>query len=300
MPYRFLGSIFVLSLVAAPAAQSQESTLEPPRDLDGVWELVAVDGHALPLAPFRDGGDPAECGDHGEYVGERVGEGRLVVRTSEMWKDARSERWAGGIYAYVPAEILCRAAGGALIVLRRDEHNQARPAHEVEPLWRTGSYGMEDSLASLSAGDHAWRLVAGSSGEAGTLTLEDEKGTTWMFRRAAPGPRFETPGFATVLGDLDGDGHGDQVMVTPGRYGTGTMMARLAAGAVDRVADVPLGAEVRIAPRGRVWRNADGTTLRIADRDAVIVSLEPARERSDVTVYYIRNGLWVAWQYAPD
>jgi hypothetical protein len=299
MSYRFLGLILVLSLVVAPVAQSQESALEPPRDLDGVWELVAVDGQALPLAPVRDGGDPAECGDRGEYIGQRVGEGRLAVRTAEMWKDPRSERWAGGIYAYVPTEIICRPAGGAVTLLRRDEHNQARPAHAVEPLWRTGSYGTEDSLASLSAGDHAWRLAAGSSGEAGTLTLEDEESTTWTFRRAAPGPRFETPGFATVLADFDGDRRVDQVSVTPGRHGTGTMMARLAEGAVDRVANVPLGAEVRIAPRGRIWRNADGTSLRL-DRDAVIVSTEPAPGRSDVVLYFIQNGTWIAWEYSPD
>jgi hypothetical protein len=300
MPYRFLGSILVLSLFAAPAAQGQDGGSRPPHELEGAWELAALNGWPLPLTPVRDGGDPSECGDHGEYAGQRVGEGQLVIRTSEMWRNPRSERWTGGIYVYVPAEILCRAQGGAVIALRRDEHNQARPAHEVEPRWRAGSYGMEDSLASLSAGDHAWRLAAGSSGEAGTLTLEDEEGTAWTFRRAAPDPRFETPGFATVLGDFDGDGHGDQVSVTPGRHGTGTMIARLAEGAVDRVADVPLGAEVRIAPRGRVWRNADGTTLRITDRDAVIVSVEPAPGRSDVTVYYIRNEVWVAWAYAPD
>lgn len=291
--------ILALSCFIAATAKAQGSTPEPPRGLEGAWELVALNGRPLPLPPMRGTGEPAECGDHGEYDGQRVGEGRLVVRASEMWKDPRSARWSGGIYVYVPEEIICRPAGGAVIALRRDEHNQARPAHEVEPLWRTGSYGVEDSLASLSAGDHAWRLSAGSSGKAGTLTLEDEEGTTWTFRRAAPGPRFETPGFATVLGDLDGDGHDDQVVVTPGRHGSGTMMARLAEGAVERVADVPASAEVMLAPRGRTWRNADGTSLRL-DHDAVIVSLEPAPDRSDVIVYYIRNGVWVAWAYAPD
>lgn len=299
MLFRSLLPTLVLSLFVAPAAHGQDGGTRPPHELEGAWELAALNGQPLPLTPVRDGGDPSECGDWGEYVGQRVGEGRLVVRTSEMWKDPRSERWTGGVYAYVPAEIVCRAPGGVVIVLRRDAHNQARPARDVEPVWRIGSYGMEDSTASVSAGDHAWRLAAVSSGEAGTLALEDEEGTAWTFRRAGLGRRFETPGFTTVLGDFDGDGHGDQVSVTPGRHGTGTMMARLAEGAVARVGDVPAGAEVILAPRGRIWRNADGTSLRLG-RDAVLVSLEPAPDRSDVTVYYMRNGTWLAWEYEPD
>jgi hypothetical protein len=296
----FLFPILALSLFAAPAAQAQTSRAQLPRELDGAWELVAVDGKALPLAPVRGGGDPSECGDHGVYVGQRVGEGRVVVRTAEMWKNPRSDRWVGGVYAYVPTEIICRAPGGLLIVLRRDEHNLARLAHDVAPVWHAGSYGMDGSTASVSAGDHHWRLARGSPGGAGTLTAEDEEGIAWTFRRAAPGPRFETPGFATMEGDFDGDGRVDQVSVTPGPYGSRTMMSRLAAGPVELVADVPAGAVVVLAPRGRVWRNADGTALRLTDRDAVIVSTEPAPERSDVVLYFMRNGAWTAWEYSPD
>jgi hypothetical protein len=297
MRYHSLLLVVQVSLFVAPATQAQSGT-EPPRELDGAWELVALNGQPLPLPPVR-AGDPAECGGHGEYAGERVGEGRLVIRAEEMWKGPQSERWEGGVYAYVPTEIICRAAAGALIVLRRDAHNQARPADEVEPVWRTGSYGVEDSTASLSVEDHDWRLTPRGSGGAGTLTLEDAEGTAWTLRRAAPGPRFGTPGFATMLADFDGDGHDDQLRVTPGRHGSRTMMAHLAEGAVARVADVPDGAEVLLARRGRSWHNADGTTLQL-DRDAVVVSIETAPERSDVVVYFMRNGAWTAWEYAPD
>lgn len=299
MPCQPLLSILAMSIFVASATQAQGSSAQPPRELDGAWELTALNGKPLPLPPERDGGDPTECDGHGEYLGQRLGEGRLVIRANEMWMGPRSERWEGGMYAYLPEEVLCRDQHGAVIALRRDQHNQARRAHDVEPVWRTGNYGIEDTTTSVSAGDHAWKLVARGSGGVVTLTLKDEEGTEWTFRRAAPGPRFELPGFATVLGDFDRDGHGDQVSVTPGRHGSGTMVARLAEGSVDRVADVPVGAEVAIAPRGRIWRNADGTSLRL-DRDAVIVSLEPAPDRSDVTVYYMRNGAWLAWQYSPD
>jgi hypothetical protein len=158
----------------------------------------------------------------------------------------------------------------------------------------------EETTASLSAADRDWRLAAGESGATGALTLVDEDGKAWMFRRAEPGPRFEMPGFFTVLADFDGDGRGDQVSVAPGRHGSGTMMAKLSAGAVDHVTDVSAGAVVMLAPRGREWRNADGTTLRLSDRDGILVSVESAPERSNVTLFYIRNAAWVAWEYAPD
>lgn len=298
MPSRSLLSIFVLGLFVAPAALAQGLRTEPPRDLDGAWELVALNGQPLPLAPAREGGDPSECGTYGEYVGQRIGEGRLVLRVAEMWMSSRSGWWEGGVYMHLPDEIVCRTGTGALVQLRRDVHNRTHPARGVNAVWRVGSYGLEDSTASLAVADREWKLA--SSSGTGMLSLSDEDGRTWVFRRATPGPRFDTPGFAAVLGDFDGDGREDQVSVTPGRHGGGTMIARLAEGTVERVTDVPLGAEVRIAPRGRAWRNADGTTLWITDRDAVIISTEPVPERSDVTVYYIRNGVWVAWAYAPD
>lgn len=295
MCYRGLIPLLILAIV--PTASAQVNGAEPPRELDGVWELVALNGQPLPLAPLRDG-DPVECGEYGEYVGQRIGEGRLVVRVEEMWRSSRSGWWEGGVYMYLPEELLCRAAGGALVQLRRDAHNRAQPAEAVEPVWRAGSYGVEDTTASLSVADRAWKIRR--SREPGLLSLIDEEGDTWAFRRAVPGPRFHTPGFATVQGDFDGDGRSDQVSITPGRHGSGTMLARLAAGPVERVADVPANAEVMLAPRGHAWRNVDGTTLRLPDRDAVIVSVEPVPERSDVTVYYLRNGTWVAWEYAPN
>lgn len=290
--------ILALSLFVAPAAQAQTSSTQPPRELDGVWGLVAVDGQPLPLAPERAGGDPSECGEHGEYAGQRLGEGRLVLRAGEMWMSPRSGRWEGGVYMYVPEEIICRAPGGALVQLRRDVHNRAHPVQDVDAVWRGGSYGLADSAASLSVADREWMVVVSSA--SGALNLTDEEGTRWTFRRAAPGPRFETPGFTSVLGDFDGDGQRDQMAVTLGRHGSGTMMAKLAAGPVERVGDVPEGAVVALAPRGRVWQNADGTSLRLTDRDAVIVSVEPAPERSDVMLYYVRNRSWVVWEYSPD
>jgi hypothetical protein len=289
--------ILVLSLFVAQVAQAQTSSTQLPRELDGVWELVAVDGQPLPLAPVRAGGDPTGCGEHGEYAGQRVGEGRLVLRADEMWMSPRSGRWEGGVYMYVPEEIICRAAGGALILLRRDVHNRAHPALEVQATWRTGSYGLADSTPSLSIDDREWTLArTGPS----TFSLTDDEGNAWAFRRAPPGPQFETPGFASVLGDFDGDGRADQVLVRPGRHGSGTMLGSLAEGPVQNVTDVPEGAEVILAPRGRTWRNADGTTLRLTDRDAVLVSAEPVPGRSDVTLYHLRNGTWVAWEYSPD
>lgn len=298
MLFRSLVLVLVLGLGIASAAQAQGLRTEPPRELDGAWELVALNGQPLPLAPVREGGDPSECGTYGEYVGQRIGEGRLVLRVDEMWMSPRSGWWEGGVYMYLPEEIVCRAADGALVQLRRDVHNRAHPAQDVDAAWRAGTYGLEDSTASLAVADREWKLA--SSNGTGILSLSDEDGRTWTFRRAAPGPRFSTPGFVTVLGDYDGDGREDQVSVTPGRHGSGTMLARLASGAVERVADVPAGAEVMLAARGRVWRNADGRTLRLTDRDAVTVSVESAPERSDVTVFYLRNGAWVGWEYAPD
>ena len=222
-----------------------------------------------------------------------------MLRVDEMWMSPRSGWWEGGVYMHLPEEIVCRAADGALVQLRRDVHGRPHPAQDVAAAWRAGTYELEDSTASsLGVADREWKLAPLSG--TGTLNLTDEEGNAWTFRRAAPGAHFSTPGFVAVPGDFDGDGREDQVSVTAGRHGSATMMGRLASGAVERVADVPLGAEVRVAPRGRVWRNADGTTMRITDGDAVIVSTEPAPERSDVVVYYMRNGAWLAWQYAPD
>lgn len=300
MRYRHLLPVLLLNLAVPLAADGQTRDPEPPHALDGAWELVAFNGQPLPLTPVRDGGDPSECGEHGEFAGHRVGEGRLVIRVGEMWMGPRSGRWEGGVYAYVPEEILCRAAGGALVVLRRDVHNRARPARDVQPAWRSGSYGFEDSTGSLSVAGHSWKVMAAPAPGGSTVSLQDDEGNTWTFRGATGGARFETPGHAVVLGDFDGDGRTDQVSVKPGRYETSTMMARLAAGGVDRVTDVPAGAQVMLAPRGSTWRNADGRVLRLSDRDAVIVSVEPAPERSDVTVFYIRNGEWIAWEYSPD
>lgn len=296
----------MLSLPIATAAQAQGSRTELPRELDGSWELVAVNGQPLPLPPVREGADPTECGAYGEFVGQRVGEGRLVIRTEEMWMGPRSERWEGGVYAYIPEEVVCRGGGGRTIVLRRDAHNRVAPASEVEPVWQgPGSYGVADSTASLAVGDFDWTWPlptagAGAPPDEGSLTLRDEDGVTWSFRRAQPGPRFDTPGFVSVRGDFDADGQPDQVSVTPGRHGSRWMVARLAAGPVAQVAEVPAEAHVALARRGMTWRNSDGSSLRLTDREAILVSAEPATERSDVTIYFVRNGVWTAWEYAPD
>jgi hypothetical protein len=144
MSTRYLKPLIVILLAAAPAAQAQPAGGVSPQ-LDGYWELVTVDRQPLPLAPLRESGDPSECGEYGEYVGQRIGEGRLVIRTAEMWMVPRSGRWEGGIYAYVADEILCRAAGGDVVVLRRDQFNRARLRNEVDPVWRAGSIGAEET-----------------------------------------------------------------------------------------------------------------------------------------------------------
>ena len=55
MLFRSLVPILVLGFVIAPAAQAQGLRTEPPRELDGAWELVAMNGQPLPLAPVREG-----------------------------------------------------------------------------------------------------------------------------------------------------------------------------------------------------------------------------------------------------
>lgn len=298
---RHLTQLLACVFVITPAARGQAARAEPPRALAGAWELVIISGRPVPHVPQRDGTDPSECDGYGEYAGTRVGEGRLVIRPEEMWLAPRSGRWQGGVYAYVPEEIVCRASGGELVLLRRDQHNDARPAAEISPAWRgRGSYGSEDSTSTLQVGDYAWAIVRTGTAAGGELVMRDAEGEMWIFRRAAPGPQFETPGFHTLLGDFDGDGRSDQASVVPRRHNAGTMMVSLAAGSVSQVAEIPAGAHVALAPRGRTWRNADGTTLLLHDRDAVVVSVEIAPDRSDVTIYYVRNGSWVAWEYAPD
>jgi hypothetical protein len=300
---RHFSQLLIMSLVIAPAARAQSARSALPRDLDGLWELVSIDGQALPLKPTNDGGDPSECGAHGEYVGSRIGEGRLVIRSAEMFHGPRSARWEGGVYGYVPEEIVCRTSLGGTVSLRRDEHRGARPADEVSPAWRGhGSYGVQDSVATLAVGEHEWMLSSPSTNSMGMITALYANGRTWVFRRAASGPRFELTGFTTLLGDFDGDGERDQVSVAPtgGAEDPGNMAARLASGDHASVAEVPAGAHVALATRGFRWRNADGQVLQLSDRDAVIVSVEPAPGRSDVTVYFIRNGEWISWDYAPD
>jgi hypothetical protein len=284
---------------AATAADAQDSRAAPPRHLDGAWELVRVNGQPLPLAAAPDGGDPSECDGFGEYVGTRLGEGRLVIRTAEMWKGPWSDRWEGGVYAYVPEEVLCRGRTG-VVALRRGADRRAQRAADVAPEWRTGSYGSVDSVATLVVADQDWTLRPGAVPASGMLHLEDVAGNRLTFRRALTHARFETPGFVVLLGDYDGDGRGDQVSAAPGPFETRTVTARLAAGQVARVGEIPAEAQVQLAPRAASWRNADGGTLELNGRDAILVSTEPAPGRSDVVLYHLRNGGWVRWEYAPD
>jgi hypothetical protein len=300
---RISQQLLIASLVIAPAVHAQAGRSAPPRELDGAWELVSVAGRQLPLPPVREGGDPSECGTYGQFVGSRIGEGRLVIRADEMLSGPRSGRWEGGVYGYFPEEIICRSSSGGTVALRRDEHRRTRPAGEVSTAWRShGSYGMQDNVAVLAVGDDHWIVTTPSTSRAGMITAEGPDGQIWVFRRAEDGPRFELIGFTTVRGDFDADGQRDQVSVAPtgGAGDPGNMEARLASGDYARVAEVPAGAHVALATRGFRWRNADGEVLQLADRDAVIVSVEPAPGRSDVLVYYLRNGAWVAWAYAPD
>lgn len=276
--------LILLFLLATPAF----SQLPPEvRRLAGAWESVAP----VPLPQ----GDPQQCDGHGEYVQERA-RARVVIRPEELWFHPRGQNWWGGIYASVPVEIVCRGASGD-VVLQRDVHGQARPAGDVDPIWRgNGSLAVGEGQVTLTAADYTWTVEPGGE----RIRAVDQEGGVWTFARAALDPDRDAPGFFTLNADFDGDGGGDQMRVVPGRHDRSTMMAYLASGATARVAEIPCGAAVAVAP-ARTWRNADGTQLVLpAGRAAVLVSVEPAEGRSDVVLHYIENGEWRRWEYAPD
>lgn len=281
----------------APAAHAQRvSAPAALLSLGGAWELVAINGERLPVAPRLGSEDPAVCDGLGEYVGERVGEGRLVVRPSEMIVGAWSEQWTGGVYAAVAEEVVCRGERGP-VILRRDRDRRMRSARDVRAEWRgNGSAGFEEGTTTLAVADRHFAVSV--SADQRMLRARDLQDNVWTFRRAESGPRFEPAGFYTLIGDFDGDGKADQVAVEPGSNGRATMNVHLATGAAD-VLDIPEG-RVALARRGMSWRNADGTTLHLRDRDGVMVAVEPAPERSDVTVYQYTNGHWRSWEYSPD
>lgn len=295
-------TILLLATSAVPAAaQSAAPFPRPGASLAGVWELVSVNGKPLPLSP-----DNTEvaigCDVRGEYMGEyagvRVGEGQLVINPEVMFFNRDAGSWTGGVYAHIPKEAVCRHPNGQTNVVRVDGRDQAGSARAVSAVWQDdGSYIVEEDRPLLRAADREWTIR--SAPGTGLLRLVDAAdGAEWLFRRGVPGPRFNH-GMTTLLGDIDEDRVVDQVRVEPGPHDEARLTVYHGHGGVD-VLEIPNDAKVTLARGPRTWRNADGRTLQVGAREVILVAREPAPEHTDVTIYVLRNGNWVRWEYEPN